>query len=81
MHQVPTNLTILQVELSHTVATIRCVGPHCHGNISILLSLFLLGRPVWVGGLLVILHKVAEHYNYLALKLPDHPPEVINSSL
>ena len=81
MYQVSTNLIILQVELSYTVATISCLGLHCHSNISILLSLFLLGGPVWVGDFLVILHKVAEHYNYLALKLPDHPPEVINSSL
>ena len=77
----PTNRIFLQVELPHTIVTIGCLGLHCDSDVSILLGLFFLGGPVWVGGFLVILHEVAQHHNSLALKLPDHPPEVIHSSL
>ena len=77
----PTNRIFLQVELPHTIVTIGCFGLHCDRDVSILLGMFLLGGPVRVGGLPIILHKVAQHYNCLALKLPDHSPEVIHSSL
>ena len=77
----PTNRIFLQVELPHTIVTIGCFGLHCDRDVSILLGMFLLGGPVRVGGLPIILHKVAQHYNCLAFKLPDHSPEVIHSSL
>ena len=59
----PTNRIFLQVELPHTIVTIGCFGVHCDSDVSILLSLFHLGGPVRVGGLQVILHKVAQHHN------------------
>ena len=77
----PTNLILLQVELPHTKFPIGCLGLQCDKDVSILFSLFLLGGPVWVGGFLFILHNVAQHHNYLALELPDHPPKVFHSSL
>ena len=55
----PTHLIFLQVEHSHTVVTIGCLGLQCDKDVSILYRLVLPGGPVWVGGLLVILHNVA----------------------
>ena len=76
-----THLILPQVEFPHTKVTIGCLGLHCDNNLPVLYRLFLLGGPVRVGGLLVILHHIAQHHNCLALKLPDHPPEVFHSSL
>ena len=55
----PTHLIFLQFEHSHAIVTIGRLGLHCDKDLPMLYRLVLLGGPVWVGGLLVILHSVA----------------------
>ena len=75
------NLVLLHVELPHGKVIIACSGLHCNHDLPILHRLSLHGGPVGVAGLPVVLHHFTQHHNWLALKLPDHPPEVIQCRL
>ena len=75
------NLILLQVEFPHKEVIIACAGQHRNNDLPVLHRLPVLAGPVGIAGLLVVLNHIAQHHNWLALKLPDHPPEVTQSRL
>ena len=74
-------LVLLNGELSDQKVGVRGLGLKCHQHLPVLDGFLLLVGEEGIGGLTSFLVHVAEHDHCPALKLVQHPPDVIHGVL